>query len=296
MWLLIKWVSKELTVNLLFAGYRFKNKVMSRITPSRTAKRALNKFIRPQRSQPKNWEHNAETLGIRFAMSDEISAIRWLPQAVDSAVAPKTLLLVHGWESRATQMYGLVPKLLALGYQVVGVDMPAHGHSTGDISHAEAFVQTVLLAQEKLGVFDAVIGHSMGAGASSLALSRGLTTKKLVLISGPSSIENVLRSFSKFVGLNKHATDKFVDHAGEMVGKNPAEMDAINSTNDIDVSTLIIHDYHDLEVPISESKRLLPKFSNAELYVTNGLGHRKILKSKEVIEKISHFLKLESAK
>ncbi len=278
-------------MNLLFAGYRFKNKIMSRITPSRTAKRALNKFVRPRRSQPKNWEHNAESLGLRFAISNEISAIRWLPQDYDSTVKSKKLLLVHGWESRATQMYGLVPKLLALGYEVIGVDMPAHGHSTGQISHAEAFVQTVLLSQEKLGVFDAVVGHSMGAGASSLALSRGLTTKKLVLISGPSSIENVLRSFSKFVGLNKHATDKFLHHASELVGKKPAEMDAINSKDDIEISTLIIHDHHDFEVPISESKRLIPKFINAELYTTSGLGHRKILKSTEVIEKISGFLK-----
>jgi pimeloyl-ACP methyl ester carboxylesterase len=277
-------------MNVLFAGYRFKNKIMSRITPSRTAKGALNKFIRPQRSQPKSWENNAETLGLRFAISKEISAIRWLPKDHDDTAKSKKLLLVHGWESRATQMYGLVPKLLALGYEVIGVDMPAHGHSTGQISHAEAFVQTVLLTQKQLGAFDAVVGHSMGAGASSLALSRGLTTKKLVLISGPSSIENVLRSFSKFVGLNERATDKFLHHAGEMVGKKPAEMDAINSKNDIDVATLIIHDHHDIEVPISESKRLIPKFINAELYTTKGLGHRKILKSIKVIDKISRFL------
>jgi len=278
-------------MNILFAGYRFKNKVMSRISPSRTAKSALNRFIRPRRSQPKSWEINAETHGTRFSLSNDISAIRWLPQTTDASDEHKTLLLVHGWESRATQMYGLVPKLLALGFQVIGVDMPAHGNSLGNISHAEAFIQTVLLAQEKLGDFDAVIGHSLGAGASSLAIARGLITKKLVLISGPSSIENVLRSFSKFVGLNHHATNKFLHHASELVGKNAAEMDVINVKDDIEVATLIIHDHHDIEVPISESKRLIPKFVNAELYTTTGLGHRKILKSTDVIDKISNFLK-----
>ncbi|NQZ82216.1 MAG: alpha/beta hydrolase [Colwellia sp.] len=278
-------------MNMLFAGYRFKNRLMSRITPSRTAKGALNKFIRPRRSQLKGWEANAETQGIRFSLNNDISAIRWLSQYSDTSAEQKTLLLVHGWESRATQMYGLVPKLLALGYQVIGVDMPAHGHSLGKISHAEAFVQTVLLAQEKLGDFDAVVGHSLGAGASSLAIARGLITKKLVLISGPSSIENVLRSFSRFVGLNNHATDKFLHHASELVGRKPSEMDAINVNGDIEVATLIIHDHHDIEVPISESKRLMPKFVNAELYTTTGLGHRKILKSTAVIDKISAFLK-----
>jgi len=279
-------------MNILFAGYRLKNKVMSRIIPSRTAKKALNKFVRPRRTELKNWENNAEVLGTRFSLDSSISAIRWTSQS-NGLDKKKTLLLVHGWESRATQMYGLVPNLLALGYQVVGVDMPAHGHSLGEISHAEVFVQTVLLAQEKLGTFDVVIGHSMGAGASGLALSRGLITKKLVLISGPSSIENVLRNFSKFVGLSKLSTDKFVDHASELVGKNASEMDAINLKGNIDVPTLIIHDHHDVEVPISESKRMMPKFVNAELYVTQGLGHRKILKSVEVIDKISTFLTSE---
>ncbi|WDE06843.1 alpha/beta hydrolase [Thalassomonas viridans] len=279
-------------MNLALMSYRIKNRFMSFIAPSRTARKNLAVFMRPRRSEPKAWEQKAETRGERFNLSPDISAIRWQQdEPATSAREPvKNLLLIHGWESRATQMYGLVPKLLELGYRVTAVDMPAHGKSQGKTANAELFVQTLLLTQEKLGKFDAVVGHSLGAGAASLALSRGLKTDKLVLVSGPSSIENVLRRFSKFVGLNRRATNKFIDFAGELVGVHPEELDASRQNAGNPTPTLIVHDIDDREVPISESRRLLPAFQNAELFETRGLGHRKILKSPQLNDKIHRFL------
>ncbi|WP_281560090.1 alpha/beta hydrolase [Thalassomonas sp. RHCl1] len=279
-------------MNFALMSYRIKNQLMSFIAPSRTAKKTLAVFMRPRRSEPKAWELKAENRGERFNLNENISAIYWQGDGVtDPASGPgKNLLLIHGWESRATQMYGLVPRLLELGYRVTALDMPAHGKSQGDMANAEVFVQTLLLAQEKLGKFDAVIGHSMGAGAASLALSRGLETDKLVLVSGPSSIENVLRRFSKIVGLNRRATNKFIDFASELVGVHPAELDASKQNVGNPTPTLIVHDLDDREVPISESRRLLPAFENAEFFETRGLGHRKILKSPQLNDKIYQFL------
>jgi pimeloyl-ACP methyl ester carboxylesterase len=136
-------------------------------------------------------------------------------------VAPdgsKQILLVHGWESRATQMYGLVKGLINQGYAVFAVDMPGHGHSSGETSDAYLFSETLRLAQQKLGHFHAIIGHSMGAGAVAIAVGKGVKTDKLVLISGPSSVENVLRRFSGFVGLNNNTTHKLIEFIGQHVG------------------------------------------------------------------------------
>ncbi|MCW9000408.1 MAG: alpha/beta fold hydrolase [Kangiellaceae bacterium] len=276
-------------MSLALATYRLKNRIFSSILPSKTAHRTLNRFIRPRRSELKEWEKQAEAKGNRFKLNDQISAITWSSE-VHSDASEKTLLLVHGWESRATQMYGIVPKLLELGYRVTAVDMPAHGHSGGDIAHAPAFIDTVLLAQDKLGKFDAVVGHSMGAGASGIALSHGLQTEKLVLISGPSSVENVLRRFSRFVGLNQKATEKFISHAEELVGRSPSDLDTAKMSMPVSTTTLVIHDALDREVPISESQRILAKFNNVEFFTTEGFGHRKILKADSVKNKISHFL------
>lgn len=268
--------------------YRLGNKITSRIAPAWTADKATRKFLRPRRLEPKKWELKGEANGKRFDINHEISAIKWRPKHNEQS--GKSILLVHGWESRATQMYGFVPQLLQQGYQVIALDMPAHGLSKGSTSDANKFIQTILLAEQTLGTFEAIIGHSMGAGATSAAVSRGLKSKKLILISGPSSIENVLRRFSGFVGLNPKATDFFVDYTGKKVGVSPTTIDSITLSKSNDIPTLFVHDRLDFEVPISETERLLSTFTNSELFITEGLGHRKILKSEIVMDKISGFL------
>jgi len=288
-------------MNYALEGYKLTNRISSVIAPNWAAKNASLKFLRPNRYEIKAWEKDAEQAGTRFNLSEQVSAISWSPSSEPkdtkaNDVAPddgKQILLVHGWESRATQMYGLVKGLVKQGYTVFAVDMPGHGHSSGETSNAYLFSETVKLAQQELGHFHAIIGHSMGAGAASIAVGKGVTTDKLVLISGPSSIENVLRRFSGFVGLNKNTTDKFIESIGRYVGVPASELDATELLQACEIPALLIHDEHDIEVPLSESTRLAPVFNDSELFVTQGLGHRKILKSEEVFAKISTFVNAE---
>jgi pimeloyl-ACP methyl ester carboxylesterase len=262
------------------------------IAPNWAAKNATVKFLTPKRYAIKTWETEAENAGVRFNLSEQVSAIRWSPDSIlnEEVSDEKLILLVHGWESRATQMYGLVRGLVKQGYTVIAVDMPGHGHSFGETSNPYLFAQTVKLAQQELGHFQAIIGHSMGAGAAGIAVSNGVTTDKLVLISGPSSIENVLRRFSGFVGLNKNTTNKFIEFIGQYVGVPATELDTAKLLQKSDIQALLIHDESDIEVPVSESKRLEPVLKRVELFITKGLGHRKILKSDEVLTKINNFI------
>jgi len=288
-------------MNYALEGYKLSNRISSVIAPNWAAKNASIKFLRPNRFAIKEWEKNAEQAGTRFNLSEQVSVIRWSQSPMANEIVPndiksenKQILLVHGWESRATQMYGLVKEFVKQGYTIFAVDMPGHGHSSGETSNAYLFSQTIKLAQQELGHFHAIIGHSMGAGAASIAVGKGVTTNKLVLISGPSSIENVLRRFSGFVGLNKKTTNKFIEFIGHYVGVPATDLDATKLLQSCDIPALLIHDEHDIEVPVSESTRLAPVFNRSELFVTKGLGHRKILKSDEVFAKISSFVNAEA--
>lgn len=283
-------------MNYAFEGYKLTNRISSVIAPSWAAKNAGIKFLTPKRHEIKKWEKDAEEAGSRFNLSEHVSAIRWSQSSMsnDTKSEGKQILLVHGWESRATQMYGLVKGLIQQGYTVFAVDMPGHGHSSGETSNAYIFSQTVKLAQQELGHFHAIIGHSMGAGATAIAVGKGVTADKLVLISGPSSIENVLRRFSGFVGLNKNTTNKFVEFIAQYVGVSATELDATQLLQSCDIPALLIHDEQDIEVPVSESTRLAPVFNRSELFVTKGLGHRKILKSGEVFAKVNAFVNAET--
>jgi pimeloyl-ACP methyl ester carboxylesterase len=278
-------------MNIALRTFRMKNTLLSLIAPSRAAKKASQQFLTPRKQALKPWEEKAEAQGQRFNISPQISAIKWLPKHHSD----KKLLLVHGWESRATQMFGLVAPLLALGYQVIAVDMPAHGHSGGTHSDPDKFAQSIMLTEQYLKGVDVIIGHSMGAGAATTAVARGLKCEKLVLIAGPSSIENVLRRFGAFIHLSAKATELFICFINEQVGVAADELDALKQLSPTNIPTLLIHDQDDMEVLLSESERLLPLFTQGELFVTQGLGHRKILKSGVMLTKINTFLALSLA-
>ncbi len=284
-------------MNLSFAVFRLSNQIGSVLAPNWTAQKAGKRFLTPTRYPIKGWEHDAEQKGSRFELREGISAIRWHPESHTGNEARRAqVLLVHGWESRATQMYGLAAGLLEQGFDVVAVDMPGHGHSAGDTANPHVFAQTIQLAEDALGRFEIVIGHSMGAGATAVAVGRGLLTSKMVLISGPSSVENVLRRFSGFVGLSKKTTDKFVAFIGRAVGVPAEALDSTLLLKHCKVPALLIHDESDVEVPASESRRLASVLEGAELFISSGLGHRKVLKSTQVMEKIASFIHREPAR
>ena len=279
-------------MNYALMAFRFKTQLSSWVAPTQTAQKLAEGFLTPKRFAIKDWEHKAEQQGQRFQLTPDISAIRWLGKGEENSTAGsnKQILLVHGWESRGTQLFALVEGLISQGYSVVAIDMPGHGHSKGETSNAYIFSQTVTLAQQVLGHFHAIIGHSMGAGATSIAVGKGVSTDKMVLIAGPSSIENVLRHFTRFVGLNAKTTEKFIAAISHIVGIPASDMDATRLLQQCNVPTLLIHDEADLEVPYGESKRLKQVISNAELLSTQGYGHRKILKSEQVIKAINDFV------
>jgi pimeloyl-ACP methyl ester carboxylesterase len=284
-------------MNYALMAFRLKHQLGSLISSTRTAENLAQIFLTPKRFEVKDWEHKAEQQGRRFQLTPDISAIRWganNSEVEGNALENKQILLVHGWESRGTQLFGLIEGLVTKGYSVVAIDMPGHGHSKGETSNAYLFSQTVMLAQQILGHFHAIIGHSMGAGATSIAVGKGVNTDKMVLISGPSSIENVLRHFTQFIGLNNKTTDHFIAAIGRHAGIAAKELDAAKLLQESDVPTLFIHDDADREVLYSESQRLSEVVKNSQFLTTQGLGHRKILKSDTVIKAITDFVSAES--
>jgi hypothetical protein len=135
----IKHNIEETIMNYALMAFRLKHQLSSLIFSARTAENLAQNFLAPKRFEVKGWEHKAEQQGQRFQLSPDISAIRWGARhewVEDKEVENKNILLVHGWESRGTQLFGLIEGLVAKGYSVVAIDMPGHGHSKGDTSNA----------------------------------------------------------------------------------------------------------------------------------------------------------------
>lgn len=270
-------------MNFALTALRTKNRVIGSLFPHRVAAQARQIFLHPRRHPAKTWEKDMEQQGTRIQLGAELSALSW------GTVGPK-VLLVHGWESRATQMSGFTSSLLKQGFQVIALDGPAHGLSKGKKANPYVFAKAVMQAADQLGPFDYVIGHSMGGNALATAMAEGLRPKRAVFISSPSSITNVLIRFSAFLGLPKRSQSKFIELVEQEVGKPAAELNTASNMARQTCEGLIIHDLDDAEIPFEEAQEILKLWPQAQLHQTQGLGHRKIVRDAEVWQKVASFL------
>jgi pimeloyl-ACP methyl ester carboxylesterase len=276
-------LAEEILMNLAFKIFVMKNTIMGSLFPARSAESAAILFLTPRKYPLKSWEEEKEQQGERLSLSNGLSAIKW-------GESSQRVLLVHGWESRATQIAGFIDVIVDAGYQVIALDGPAHGRSTGRQANPLMFAKAVVQANDEIGPFCAIVGHSMGGSAVAIALSEGVKCNKVVLISSPSSITGVLQRFARFIGLPPESTQCFIRKVGENVGRSPEALNVAELIKSVSSRALIIHDHNDLEVPYSDAVAIQKNWQGASLVSTTGYGHRLIIRQVNVWQSIVKFI------
>lgn len=202
----------------------------------------------------------------------------------------KKVLLVHGWSGRGTQLVKFADELIAKGYSTISYDAPAHGKSGTKTTLMPEFIATNLELEKLYGPFEYAIGHSLGGMALLNSVKQGLNIKKLVVIGSGDKIIDILNEFVKKLELKPIIADKmrllFEKRFGEPLDSYAAHLAA----KDVKIPTLVIHDENDYEVPISCGNNIHKHLSNGEMFVTQKLGHRKILGDEKVITKAISFI------
>ncbi len=270
-------------------------KYSSYLAPKPAAQLALKLFLTPDRHK------TPEAEGPWIATADQfkiegIHLYRW--RKVDSQTSSGKVLLVHGWSGRGTQMYSFIQPLLDNNYEVIAMDGPAHGNSLGEQTNAGEFSRALLKVGNELGEFKAIIGHSFGAGCIALAATQGLISEKLILISCPADYGRVVEMFLNFVKLSTRSRNHFIQKLVDLAKVDPKDFNIgklgsqlINQENSSpSKKTLIIHDKHDKEVGFHNAEEISSHWKTAELFSTEGLGHRRILKAPQVVEKATAFV------
>lgn len=204
--------------------------------------------------------------------------------------SPKKILLVHGWSGRGTQLVKFADELLNLGYSTISFDAPAHGKSGTKTTLMPEFIASILELEKLYGPFESAIGHSLGGMALLNSVKQGLQLKKLVVIGSGDKVEDILDDYVKKLKLKPIIATKmselFEKRFGEPMGNYAAHIAAKQVT----IPTLVIHDENDYEVPFFCGKNIFKHLPNGEMYVTQRLGHRKILGDTNVINKTLDFI------
>ncbi len=72
--------------------------------------------------------------------------------------------------------------------------------------------------------------------------------------------------------------------------RNILEFSGSSLAKKIKAKTLVIHDENDKEVEVFNAINIEKKLKNSSLMITQGLGHRRILRDDRVIDEIVEFL------
>lgn len=245
----------------------------SRFAPGLTATVAAQLFRRTSRKSPRPGERDVLADGSQIDLAG-MRAWSW--------GAGPTILLVHGWNGRATQLGAFVAPLVGRGYRVVAFDAIGHGESQGNHLSLPELASCIADAVNELGGIYGLIAHSLGGAATTLALSQGLQTERAVFISPPSDPREFLRIFSSALGISNAVRDGVKARVERRLGIKMEDMQATVHAPSMQIPALVIHDHDDKEVPVQVGRSIADAWPGAELIVTRGLGHQRILSDEAV--------------
>ena len=180
--------------------------------------------------------------------------------------------------------------LIEKGYSIISFDAPAHGKSEGKTSMMPNFIESIMEIDKKYGGFEYAIGHSLGGMSILNAVKKGFKTKKIVTIGSADKIKDIVINFIEQLKLKKEIAPKLIAHFEKKLGEKMEDYASHTAVENIEIPLLIIHDKNDNEVPVFTAQNIHKQAKNSILFLTEGLGHRKILGNDEVIAKITDFL------
>lgn len=205
----------------------------------------------------------------------------------------KKVLIVHGFRSQALKFEHMVPQLLAKGYTVYAFDAPAHGKSTGKVIQPINYCQMIMGIEEKEGPFDAFIGHSLGGLAMGLAMEqvKPILARKWVFIAPATESHRSIENFFHIISVNQRVKTRFYQYIAELSHFPIEHYSLVRILKENNMSSLWIHDKDDRICPLEDAQPLIDKhLPHIQFHITEGLGHNKIYRDKQVIDEIAAFL------
>lgn len=203
----------------------------------------------------------------------------------------RKILLVHGWSGRGTQLFKIADELIKNGYSTVSFDAPAHGKSSGKSTIMSEFIASILEIEKQFGPFDFAIGHSLGGMSVLNAIKDGFQVNKAIVIGSGDIVQDILDDFIAKLGLKQEISERLRERFEEKYQIKMNDFSAYKAAQEVKIPVLVIHDNDDPEVPVKAGVHIHKHLKEGTLYLTEGLGHRKILGNQNVIKKILDFIK-----
>jgi pimeloyl-ACP methyl ester carboxylesterase len=256
------------------------------IAPEVAARWAETIFCRPPRHQPRPSEEAFLASGTRSSVRSDGQDL-----AVWTWGRGPIILLAHGWGGRAGRFSALAGSLMMHGFRVVLFDAPAHGASMGRQASLPQFARALRDVGDTVGSIHGFIGHSLGGAAVSLAMHRGLSARRAVLLAPPADVFLFSNAFAEHLCIPMQARSVMRQNLESRLQISWEELHIPTLARRMTAPALIVHDLQDADVPYAHGEEIARAWPGAELFTTTGLGHRAMLRDGEVVRRTVGFLR-----
>ena len=241
---------------------------------------ALKAFTEPRRRPGTVRPTGAEQLVLPFE-GEQLTVWHWRSS---DAQADRRVLLVHGWEDDSELWTSWIAAYRARGVEVLSLDLPAHGHSTGGSTTPVQSGRAVAHVAAQFGPVNQAIGHSMGSAALLAAFWLGLRVEQSVHIAGPSVLTHMVQGAARSAQLSEADTGHFISAFERLIGGPTTDWDIGALRGGLRHPGLIAYDPADRRVPATESALLHAHWPESRLLPLEGTGHRRIVESERLLQ------------
>ena len=255
------------------------------VAPEMAARWAETLFCTPPRHEPRTGDDAFLATGRRCSVRcdrQDLAAWEW--------GAGPTVVLVHGWGSRAGRFSVMGRGLVEAGYRVVAYDAPAHGRSTGRLASLIEFAHALRAVADEVSPVSALVGHSLGGAAVVLALRDGLAAERAVLLAAPADVTRFSTAFADHLRIPHEARTAMRRNLEVRLNARWDELHIPTIARGLRTAALIVHDRGDPDVPFRHAGEIAAAWPGARVLATEGLGHRTIVRDPAVVRATVRFL------
>ncbi|GIJ48678.1 hypothetical protein Val02_55640 [Virgisporangium aliadipatigenens] len=204
-----------------------------------------------------------------------------------------TVYLLHGWGGRRGDLDAFVAPLVAAGLRAVAIDVPGHGAAGagrfgGRRTVLTEFSDTVAAVVAANGPAFGIIGHSAGATAAAVSVLDGTPASRLALIAPMGRLQYYTGQFRTAFGYGDRVEAQFHRQLEVWSGRPHDDWDIAGYAADRDglPPVLVVHDEKDRRNPAAHGEAIARAWPGAELRLTTGLGHSRILRDPTVVKSV----------
>jgi pimeloyl-ACP methyl ester carboxylesterase len=273
--------------SLKIASLRAAVRVAAAVAPDRASASIARRFFTTMRPalERQQFRGAKPRVGVLEVADGKVTTYRW-----GDAEAP-TVLLAHGWNGWAQQLEAFVAPLTERGFAVLAFDHVAHGRSDGETTSLPAMIRSTAKVLNDTPNLVGGIAHSLGAAALASVLSS--SRRQLagaVLIAPPSDPRPYLFALARMLGAPERLLPSIQQQAEATAG---IAMERLVMqpwlARRIRTPLLVAHDVGDDDVPIAQGYAYTMG-TGARLIATDGLGHRRILRDRHVVDNAVGFV------